>query len=330
MKYLPFLIGILGLGMAGFLILHEGPELIFKTFATAGWGVVLVSLSHFPHMLLAARGWQVLWPPHRRPPIMLLSWALWVREAVNALLPVARIGGEVAALSVLRRTGMPLSSSVGTLVVETTLSVLSTFIFVLMAIVILAFSVPGYGGTMQWIIAVAVGFLLVGGMIALQRVGVFRLASHFINKIGGEKWQHLIQHGHKLDKAVHAFYGRPWRVFSCGAWSFFSWWIGALEIWLALHFLGHPVPLTTAIALEGMIHAMGSAAFFVPASLGVQEATFLLFGQMLGIPGNVCMATALIRRCRDILIMAPGLILWQIQEGHLFVTKFLRKKEARK
>jgi hypothetical protein len=69
-------------------------------------------------------------------------------------------------------------------------------------------------------------------------------------------------------------------------------------------------------------------AFFVPASLGVQEATFLLFGQMLGIPGNVCLAAALMRRARDILIMAPGLVLWQIQEGHFFLAKFLKKKSA--
>lgn len=324
MKFLTSLIGLLGLGMAVFLIIHEGPALIFQTFATAGWGVVMVSFSHFPHMALAGRGWQVLWAKPRQPRLSLFIWVLWIREAVNALLPVARIGGEVAALSILRRHHMPLASAVGSLVVETTLSVLSTFAFVLLGVFLLSLSVPGYGQWLQWAIGLFVAMMALGGLLALQRAGAFQLASRVINFVGGDKWQHLIEGGARLDRAVRAFYGRPWRVLRCFLWSFASWWIGALEIWLAMRFLHHPMPFTDAIVLEAMIHATGSAAFFVPASLGVQEGTFLFFGQMLGIPSNVCLALALVRRCRDVLVMAPGLILWQIREGHSALAKFVK------
>ena len=61
--------------------------------------------------------------------------------------------------------------------------------------------------------------------------------------------------------------------------------------------------------------ATGSAAFFVPASIGVQEAALLVFGKMLGIPTEVCIALALIRRTRDLFVMAPALLIWQINEG---------------
>ncbi|MBI3419640.1 MAG: flippase-like domain-containing protein, partial [Proteobacteria bacterium] len=222
------------------------------------------------------------------------------------------------------RRHISLSAAVGSLVVETTLSVLSTFAFVLMGLFLLSYGVPGYGHVLQWLIGLFVAFLLIAGLIALQRMGAFHLASRAINFLGGGKWQHLVEGGARLDRAVRAVYGRPARLASCFLWSFFGWWIGALEFWLALRFLHHPAPFSTAIVLEAMIHATGSAAFFVPASLGIQEATLLFFGQMLGLPPSVCLALALVRRCRDLLVMVPGLILWQIQEGHSALAKFVK------
>ncbi len=321
MKYLSLLIGLAGLGAAGFLIFREGPALIFQTFAVAGWGAVLVSLLHLPHVVLAGIGWQALWPPRRRPPLILLSWLLWVREAVNALLPVAKLGGEVAALGIMRRRGMPLSAAVGSLVVETTVSVLTSFAFVLLGVLLLARAVPGYGAIMEWAAGLAVALLVIAALIGFQRLGAFRLASRVINFLGGGRRRHLVAGGVKLDRAVRAFYGRPARLAACAVWSYLAWFVGALEIWVALHFLNHPAPFATAVILEAMLHATISMAFFVPAALGVQEATLLFFGQMLGLPPNVCLALALVRRCRDVFFMAPGLLFWQIREGGLALKK---------
>jgi putative membrane protein len=318
MKLLTLLIGLLGLGVAVWLVIHEGPELIFATFAAAGLGILIVPLAHIPHYVVAGRGWQVLWPPHRRPPLKLFIWVLWVREAVNALLPVARIGGEVACLSLLRRAGLPLSSSVASLVVETTLSVITTFLFVLVGLALLAWRVPGYGAYLQWLLGLVVSAVLLGALVFLQRAGGFRLFAALINRVAGNTLKHLVTSGRKLDRAVMAFYGRPWRVFSCGFWSFLGWGVGAFEIWVALIFLQHSASFIDAFILEAMILAMGSAAFFVPASLGVQEGTFLFFGNLLGLPSEVCLALALLRRCRDLIVMVPGLIAWQAVEFRRF------------
>ncbi|HZI32513.1 MAG TPA: hypothetical protein VFF11_09235, partial [Candidatus Binatia bacterium] len=67
-----------------------------------------------------------------------------------------------------------------------------------------------------------------------------------------------------------------------------------------------------------------SAAFLVPGALGVQEAGFVLFGHLLGLKPDVAVALAVIRRCRDLLLYAPGLVFWQMQEGRWL----LRKKPA--
>ncbi len=315
MKIITIIIGLLGLGFATWLVINEGPELIFRTFAAAGWGVVVVSLIHFLHMAMAGRGWQLLWPKSRRPKLSLFIWVLWIREAVNALLPVARIGGEVASLGIMRKSGMPVASSVGSLVVETTLSVLTTFIFIVMGLWVFSLRVPEHGMFLQWALGLGVSALILFGLVILQHAGGFQIIAKLINKVAQDKFKTFNQSGAKLDRAVMAFYARPERVFGCALWSFLAWFIGALEIWAALKFLGYNAVFSDGIILEAMIMATGSAAFFVPASVGVQEGTFLVFGQMLGIPTEICMALALIRRTRDILVMAPGLLIWQIQEG---------------
>lgn len=325
MAFITLLIGLAGLGVAIFLVMDGGAELVLSTFAAAGWGIVVVTLIHFLHMLLAGRGWQVLWHPSRRPKISLFVWVLWVREAVNALLPVARIGGEVAALRIMRKSGMPLSSVVGSLMVETTLSVATTFLFVLMGLFILGWRVPEHGMFLQWGLGLLVAALCLGVLFALQKYGAFSLLSRIVNMFAKGKFEHLHMSGKKLDRAVAAFYGRPARLFSCTFWSFIAWGVGALEIWAALHFLGYNASISDAIILEAMIMATGSAAFFVPASLGVQEGTFLIFGRLLGIPDETCLALALVRRSRDILLMVPGLLIWQVQEGKSFFTRRVLK-----
>ena len=329
MKILTLIIGVIGLCFAAWLVIHEGPELIFSTFAAAGWGVVIVCLLHLPHMAIAGRGWQLLWPKTRRPKLLLFVWVLWVREAVNTLLPVARIGGEVAALGLLTKAGMPMASSVGSLVVETTLSVITTFLFVIMGLWVFSLRVPEQGMFLQWALGLGISALLLCGLVILQRAGGFQIIAKLINKVAADKFKTLNQSGAKLDRAVMAFYSRPKRLFGCTLWSFLGWWVGAFEIWVALYFLGHHGSFTDGIILEAMILATGSAAFFVPASIGVQEGTILVFGKMLGIPTEVCIALALIRRTRDIFVMAPALLIWQINEGRgLFKKPIIKKNMA--
>lgn len=324
MRILTLIIGLLGLGFAIWLIVTEGPELIFKTFAAAGWGVIVVCLLHFPHMAVAGRGWQLLWPKHRRPGLLMFMWVLWVREAVNTLLPVARIGGEVASLGLLTKSGMPMASSVGSLVVETTISVATTFLFVIVGLFTLSWRVPEQGMFLQWALGLGLSASVLIGLIVLQRAGGFQIFAKIINRFAKDKFKTLNQSGAKLDRAVMAFYARPARVFGCALWSFFGWWVGAFEFWVALKFLGHPAVFSDGIVLEAMIMATGSAAFFVPASIGVQEGTLLIFGRMLGIADEVCIALALIRRTRDALVMVPGLILWQLSEGRDALRKTIK------
>ncbi|MFY9288805.1 MAG: lysylphosphatidylglycerol synthase domain-containing protein, partial [Alphaproteobacteria bacterium] len=161
-------------------------------------------------------------------------------------------------------------------------------------------------------------------MVVVQRVGFFGLLSKIFNLMFRNTWEKLAGSAAILDRAVHAMYRRSTKVLACSFWQLMAWVAGIGEMWLALYFLGHPLPLLEAFMLEALIQASASAAFAVPGALGVQEAGFLLFGHMLGLPNDISAALAVMRRCRDLLLYVPGLIAWQVQEGRWL----LRKKKS--
>ena len=94
-----------------------------------------------------------------------------------------------------------------------------------------------------------------------------------------------------------------------------SWFVGAIEVWIALCALGIPGGFLQAIVLEGVAQGVRSAMFFVPGALGIQEGGYVVVGRLLGIPAEMGLALALIRRVRELAFGIPGLIAWQIIEG---------------
>jgi uncharacterized membrane protein YbhN (UPF0104 family) len=67
-----------------------------------------------------------------------------------------------------------------------------------------------------------------------------------------------------------------------------------------------------AIALESVTQAVKSLIFVAPAGLGVQEASLLEVGQLLGLGSDVAIALSLAKRMREILFGIPALVLWQV------------------
>src|SRR5207244_10643275 len=91
--------------------------------------------------------------------------------------------------------------------------------------------------------------------------------------------------------------------------------IGSGEIWLALWALDLPASVVNALILQSTVLTIRSAAFAVPAGLGVQEGGYLVVGNLLGIPGEGAFALSLVARAREIGLGVPGLITWQFIEA---------------
>jgi putative membrane protein len=309
------LFGLAGLALAIGLFVHQGVADVAAAFLAGGVGLMWASLFHVVPMTINGRAWQVLLSPRTRPGLPFFLWLVWVREAVNGLLPVARIGGEVVSARLMLLGGIKPAPAIASLVVDVTLSLASQFLFTVLGLGLLA----GASGTLDLGLRLGLGLAvtlpLVGVFIAAQRRGLFELLARLFNLVFRDRWRDLIAQSSRIDRAVRHLYRRRGRLIACLAWQFVGWVAGAGEIWLALVYLGHPLTPAEAVLLEALAQAVSSAAFMVPGALGVQEGGFLVFGGILGLGPEIGLALALARRLRDVVVFLPALLAWQAVEG---------------
>lgn len=315
--------GLLGLAATTFIIVWSGYQQVFGALAIAGWGILWAALYHLLPMLVSVTGWRALMPGKKRPSLRFFLYLLWIRSAVNNLMPVARIGGEIVAVRLMVKHHIRKTSAVAAMVVEITLSVLAVFLFDIIGIGMFAFH-AGVGGrtlVMQLALGIVLSTPILAALIMVQRVGFFGLLTRLFTLLFRDKWKKFAGNTAAFDRAVHTMYRRRKKIIICFIWQFLAWSLGTLEVWLPLYFLHHPIPMAEAFMIEALIQATASAAFVIPGALGAQEAGFLLFGHMLGLPSEIAVALAVIRRCRDLVIYVPGLVVWQAQEGRWLLKK---------
>jgi len=150
--------------------------------------------------------------------------------------------------------------------------------------------------------------------VVVQRAGAFEKITSIANRLASGRLEQAVGHSARIDRAVRIMYRRRGRIASCFLWQLAGWLAGAAEIAAALYFLGHPVSIADALAIEALIQAISSAAFAVPGALGVQEAGFLAIGAAFGIDAPTALALAAARRVRDVIVFFPGLLAWQFLE----------------
>src|SRR5579883_549309 len=315
------LLGLLGLVAASALVIYQGAEPVIVTFASAGWGLLWVALYHAVPMVANARAWQVLLPGRAQPSFGFFVWMVWVREAVNSMLPVARIGGEVVGAWLLTTRGVRRRPAAATLVVDMTMSLISQLAFTLIGVGFLV----THAGDRSLASGIGLGLLIsvpiVGAFGLVQRIGIFGFLARVFRLAFGDRFERMVGGAKALDRAVHVIYRRPSRTLSCGLWQLLGWLVSAGETWIALAALGHPIGAGDAVMVTALVEAASSSAFLVPGALGVQEGTFLVLGHVLGLPPQVALALALVRRARDVLVYGPALALWQLGEGRRLLTR---------
>ncbi len=327
MRYIARLLAVAGLALAIVLFVREQPREIFGLLLSGGASLFLAALFHIVPMVLNGRAWQVLLRGSTAPHLGAMTYAVWVRESVNGLLPVGRIGGELVSYRLLRRFGVRRAPAAASLLVDMALSVLSQLCFALLGVVLL---VAPAGPT-------EVGKQLVGGLLIMtalavafifvQRVGTFGTITRLLDKLVAGRLQGAIGDSVRIDRSVNMMYRRTRTLIACFLWQCAGWLAGAGEIVIALYVLGYPVSVWEAIAIESSIQAISSAAFIVPGALSVQEGGFILVGAALGIDAPAAMALAAARRLRDVTILFPGLIAWQWFEAR--AGSLARRSEQR-
>ncbi len=316
-------LGLIGLVIATAVIAWSGYDQVLQALRQAGWGIVWTSLFHSVPMIACVLGWQALLPGRVKKGKLFFLYVLWIRASINNLMPVARIGGEIVSVRVMMKHGLRKAPAIASTVVEITTSVIAQFVFVLLGVWLFLMRVADQSVTAQLLWGLVITAPVIGALLYVQKIGFFGLFEKLFRALFRDKWARFAGNAARLDHAVRTMYRRRGKAFYCFVMQFVSWALCSVEIWLALYFLGHPLSLLECMMIEALIQATGSAAFVVPGALGVQEAGFLLFGSMLGLTPEIAAALAVIRRCRDLLLYVPGLIVWQVQEGRWLLGKKL-------
>ncbi|WP_044561871.1 lysylphosphatidylglycerol synthase domain-containing protein [Azospirillum sp. B4] len=304
------LFALLGLALAVVLVAREDTSALWALLKTAGVGLVAAGLFHAVPMVANARAWQVLLPGATRPSLAAMARNVWIRESVNGLLPVARIGGEIVSFRILRLDGVRVAPAAASLVVDMAISILSQLGFSLLAVGLLVALKGPVGIAGQVTLGLLAMVPLVVLFILVQRAGLFAKVTSVLDKAASGRLAGIMTHSARIDRASKAMYRRTGAITGCFLWQLLGWALGAGEIWLALWALGHPVGLVEALVIEGLIQAVSSAAFVVPGALGVQEGAFLLLGAALGLDAPTALALAAARRLRDLVVFLPGLVAW--------------------
>jgi len=311
-----WLLGLAGAALFTGLLVRQGISQVWDAFVTAEWTILGIVAYHLIPIFLDAIGWGVLFPKSDRPRLFQLFWMRWIGESVSTLVPSAAVGGDIVRARLASINGTPLPLAAGSVLVDITLGIFIQAGFTLLGLFLLVDRTGKTSFVGPTLIGVIVALFAFVGFYFVQRLGIFRFLARIISRLAGSSdWQSLVQSGDTLDRTVRSLYARRRGVVACCALTMTSLIVGSGEIWLALWVLDLPASFLNALILQSTVLTIRSAAFAVPAGLGVQEGGYLVVGNLLGIPGDGAFALSLVARAREIGLGVPGLITWQFIEA---------------
>ncbi|CAK0741879.1 Flippase-like domain-containing protein [Azospirillaceae bacterium] len=305
-----------GLGGLVALVILNGAAEVAALLLAAGWGVGAVCAFHLLPMLANALAWSGLLSGREQTQPVHRLWGLrWLADSINALLPVAQIGGEVVRGQWLIRRGADGAVTAAAIIVDLTIGLVTLVLFILVGIG-LALARDAAAPIVPVLAGTALFTLLLGIFYRLQRSALpLRLAHFMEHQVGGSAWNRLAGGSVALNVELERLYRHPGRLTRCTLWRLVGWVGGAVELWLILAILGHPIGPIEVLIVEAVGQSFRNAGFAIPGALGVQEGGLIVAGGLVQLGPEVALAVSLVKRVRDLLLGIPALLAWQFIEG---------------
>lgn len=310
-----------GLALAVGLLINSGVADVGHAIAVGGWAALLaVTVLHLPSMVLCGMAW------HRascgtgsRSRLFIASRL--VRDGAGSLLAILPISGELAGVRALVCLGFSTRDAIASVVVDVTMELLSQLAYAVIGLGLLCLqdihdpivSISALG------IALAVPAVL--GFMMVQRSGLLSRLEQLSFKLAEAQQWPAVRGVSGLEAAIHKFYLRRRHIRQALLLHLLAWVAGAAETWAGLWLLGHPLAVWQVLALESLVYAIRTAAFFVPAAIGVQEGSYVMLGAIFGLGPQVALAMSLLKRGRELLLAAAAMVVWQIMENKLFLRR---------
>jgi putative membrane protein len=311
----------IGCALVALMIVHVGPKEIITAFNVAGWRVFPFAAFHFIPLFTDTLGWRSLLDPARRPRLVALYIMRWTGESVNNVLPLGTVGGDILRASLAARAGLGAAEAGAGVVVDVTLGFTGDVI-----LAVIGFSVIVYEGIHAAPVErvapiIAAMIALFTALIVAQKKGLLGIVLQRVARLPGVgRWAAFLGGIGALDQSIQQLYAHVGTLLRCLAFRFTSAILGGIELYIGLILLGRRVRMVDAVIIHCLTTVIRGAAFFLPAGLGVQEWSIVALTGAMGVSPEVGAALALMRRVRDAIFGAPGLLAFFLvrRRGPLF------------
>ena len=300
-----------GVAALCWIVASVGLEAIVQDVALAGGAIPAAIGVHAVQLWFSGLSWRMSSGAGRIGTLTFVR-IRWIREGVNTLLPAAQIGGQVVGVRQLAQAGVAPALAVASTILDLALEAVSQLFVVMLAMGVLLLLRDGDRAWVAWVTA-GLGATAVGvvGMIVALRLGVLRLVETGLRRAvarwpSGAGWSMEGLHATLMARQADSWaMGRALALHSV------SWALGAFEVWVILHALGHGVGLGPAFVIESLAMAARSAGFVVPGAVGVQEGGFVLVCGLFGVGPEPALALSVLKRLRELLVGGGALAVWQ-------------------
>ncbi len=303
---------LVGLALSVALVVWAGIDLVISAMlATGVAGVLGIALFNALPIAICGLAWRALLEPAPRRAALLMIWARFLRSSVSELVP---IGGELLAIRAMTLRGVGTGAAGAATVVDLTLEFLSQLAFTALGLVLLVLDGRNDGLALGSMVGLGIAMLAAFAFLLVQRSGLFQWLERLPHRLAARApWARLPELV-GLHSEVQAIYRRPRALIGGFFWHCLGWVAGAGEAWLALWLLDAPLGLREVLILESLAFALRSAAFAVPAAVGVQEGGYVALGAVFGLGPEIGLALSLLKRAREVLLAVPALLAWKLIE----------------
>jgi glycosyltransferase 2 family protein len=319
--FFQFLVVSAALGFTVWLISATSLTAVLNSFIQLGWGIAAIVCVRGTMILINAVAWWRLPVGRRKISFVVFALLRWIRDSIDALLPLASIGGGLVSARLLTFWQISGSTALAGLLVDVFLQTVAQAIFAVIGLFLMARLIGLNSVLPSLIVGLGVIAVVLGGFYAVQRCGAARLIERTLRMFLGPKAPHIQKGEPTLQTAIDDIWHYHHRqliealIIHAIAWS-----VGTMEVWLTLRFMGWPMSLEQSVIMESLGASISSAAFFIPGSWGVQEGGYILIGQLLGVPAPLALGLSMAKRVPDLVQGAPGLMAWRVVEArHLYV-----------
>lgn len=315
LKFAKLLFLLVGVVLLGVVVASTDLGELWSQVSAVGFsGMLVVLLVYSLYFGADALSWHIALPalPLSARWIGRTYVVRMIGEAYNNITPTASLGGEPVKAWLLKvNWGVPLRDSGASLVIAKTTSMFSLVVFVGIGVLMLL-GHPSFTDTHKLIALGGFSFIVLCAVVFFLMQHL-RLSTRVARRLGrsrfGRRLTGALAAAEDIDRQFERFYGRHGRRL---AWSFVfalaNWVLGVLEVYVIMHLVGYPASFAEVWMIECMVQLVRTATFFIPAGLGTQEGAFLIgVGALTGV-ASAGVATALVRRCRDLVWIAVSLL----------------------